>query len=53
MKGKETPWRFVIFQNNKRHQRLPDDRILDWSKLKQIPDDNLSTFKMENKYHIG
>ena len=32
---------------------LPDDKILDWSKLKQIEDGILSAFKMENKYHIG
>ena len=30
---------------------LPDDKILDWSKLKQIAED--SAFKMESMYHIG
>ena len=29
---------------------LPDDNILNWSKLEQISDDTLSAFKMENKY---
>ena len=31
---------------------LPDDKILDWSKLKQIADAILSAFKMKNKCHI-
>ena len=31
---------------------LPDDRILDWSKLKLIADNIFSAFKMDNKYHI-
>ena len=29
---------------------LPDDKILDWSKLKQIADNIL---KMKNKCHMG
>ena len=32
---------------------LPDNKILDWSKLKEIADDIQSAFKMENKYYIG
>ena len=32
---------------------LPVDKILDWSKLKQIADNILSVFKIKNKYHIG
>ena len=32
---------------------LPEDKILDWSKLEQIADSLLEAFKMENKYHIG
>ena len=32
---------------------LTDDKILDWSKLKQIADDTSSALKMENKRHIG
>ena len=32
---------------------LPDDKILDWSKLQQIADDILNSFKMESKYHMG
>ena len=32
----------------------PDDKILDWSKLKQIEEDIFSSaFKMKNKCHIG
>ena len=31
--------------------QLTDDKILDWSKFKQIADDILKCFKMENKYH--
>ena len=31
---------------------LTDDKILDWSKLKQIAD-NILNRKMENKCHIG
>ena len=27
--------------------------LLDWSKLKQIADDILSAFKMDNKCHVG
>ena len=30
---------------------LPDDKILDWFKLKQIADE--SAFKMKNKCHTG
>ena len=32
---------------------LPDNKILDWSKLKQIADDIFMRFKMDNKCHIG
>ena len=32
---------------------LPDYKILDSSKLKQIEDDMSKCIKMENKYHIG
>ena len=32
---------------------LPDDKILDRSKLKQIADDILKCIKMENKNHTG
>ena len=31
---------------------LPDDKILDWSRLKRIADDILKCTKMKNKYHI-
>ena len=30
-----------------------DQKVLDWSKLKQIADNILSAFKTENKYHTG
>ena len=29
------------------------NKILDWSKLKQIVDDILKCFKVKNMYHIG
>ena len=32
---------------------LPDDKILDWSKWKQIAEKCYSAFKIENKYHKG
>ena len=32
---------------------LPDDKILDWSKLKQIADDILKCIKMKKKCNIG
>ena len=32
---------------------LPDNKILDWSKLKQIADDIFMRFKIDNKCHIG
>ena len=32
---------------------LPDNNILDWSKLKQIADNILNTFKMKIKCRIG
>ena len=32
---------------------LPDDKILDWSKMKQIADDILKCIQNENKCHIG
>ena len=31
----------------------PEDKILDWSKLKEIADDILSAFQMKNKCYIG
>ena len=40
-------------KNLQRVDLLPDDKTLDWSKLKQIADNILSAFKMENQYHIG
>ena len=33
--------------------QLPDDKILDLSKLEEIADNIKSAFKMEHKYHIG
>ena len=33
-------------------ESLPDDKILDWSKLKQITDAMLKCIKMKNKCHI-
>ena len=32
---------------------LPDNKILDWSKLKQIADDISKCIPNENKCHIG
>ena len=39
--------------NNLSLHSLPDNKISDWSKLKQLQTTFQIEFKMENKYHIG
>ena len=39
----------LIFHFKMHFNPLPDNKIFDWSKFKQIAD---SIFKMKNKYHI-
>ena len=46
-------YNFPYFINMVLFNPIPDDKILDWSKLKQIADDILKCFTMKNKCHIG
>ena len=58
--GKELTLQFFVLMTRRNRpfencvvNCLPVNKILDWSKLKQIADDILSAFRMKNKSHIG